>query len=85
MVRAPHSNYRHSFFNVLLKSLQVFEANIRLLGGLLSAHLLMEEKGGPFEDYSPDWYSLNSAGVEVVGKIQFKENSKNSIVKNCLD
>ena len=34
---------------------QVFEANIRLLGGLLSAHLLMEEKGGPFEEFVPDW------------------------------
>jgi hypothetical protein len=34
---------------------QVFEANIRLLGGLLSAHLLMEEKGGPFQEYVPDW------------------------------
>jgi len=33
---------------------QVFEANIRLLGGLLSAHLLMEDKN--FPDLAPDWY-----------------------------
>ncbi len=33
---------------------QVFEANIRLLGGLLSAHLLMEDSN--FPGLSPDWY-----------------------------
>jgi Glycosyl hydrolase family 47 len=33
---------------------QVFEANIRLLGGLLSAHLLMEDAN--FPGLSPDWY-----------------------------
>lgn len=33
---------------------QVFEANIRLLGGLLSAHLLMEDTN--FPGLSPDWY-----------------------------
>merc|ERR1719369_586341 len=35
---------------------QVFEANIRLLGGLLSAHLLMEDPAQPFGDLTPDWY-----------------------------
>ncbi len=35
---------------------QVFEANIRVLGGLLSAHLLMEDPDKPFGDLSPDWY-----------------------------
>jgi hypothetical protein len=33
---------------------EVFEANIRLLGGLLSAHLLMEDSN--FPGLSPDWY-----------------------------
>jgi len=36
---------------------QVFEANIRVLGGLLSAHLLMEDTNGPFKDLMPDWYA----------------------------
>ena len=35
---------------------QVFEANIRVLGGLLSAHLLMEDSKGPFKHMTPDWY-----------------------------
>ena len=35
---------------------QVFEANIRVLGGLLSAHLLMEDPSEPFGRLSPDWY-----------------------------
>merc|ERR1719369_718343 len=35
---------------------QVFEANIRLLGGLLSAHLLIEDQDKPFGDLTPDWY-----------------------------
>ena len=35
---------------------QVFEANIRALGGLLSAHLLMEDPSEPFGRLSPDWY-----------------------------
>lgn len=34
---------------------QVFEANIRLLGGLISAHLLMEDNS-LFPDLTPDWY-----------------------------
>ena len=34
--------------------LQVFEANIRLLGSLLSAHLLMEDPN--FPGLAPDWY-----------------------------
>jgi len=34
---------------------QVFEANIRLLGGLLSAHLLTENSS-LFPDLAPDWY-----------------------------
>ena len=35
----------------------MFEANIRVLGGLLSAHLLMEETPSPFGDIRPDWYA----------------------------
>jgi hypothetical protein len=38
--------------NILVS--EVFEANIRLLGGLLSAHLLMEDVN--FAHLSPDWY-----------------------------
>ena len=37
-------------------TVQVFEANIRVLGGLLSAHLLMEDSFKPFGDLTPDWY-----------------------------
>ena len=33
---------------------KVFEANIRLLGSLLSAHLLMEDPN--FPGLAPDWY-----------------------------
>ena len=39
-----------------LCNFQVFEANIRVLGGLLSAHLLMEDPSEPFGRLSPDWY-----------------------------
>ena len=39
---------------VFFHLLKVFEANIRLLGGLLSAHLLMEDVN--FPGLSPDWY-----------------------------
>merc|ERR1711894_26702 len=35
-------------------TVQVFEANIRLLGSLLSAHLLMEDPNCP--GLAPDWY-----------------------------
>jgi len=35
-------------------TVQVFEANIRLLGSLLSAHLLMEDPN--FPGLAPDWY-----------------------------
>ena len=37
-------------------TVQVFEANIRVLGGILSAHLLMEDQNGPFFHMTPDWY-----------------------------
>jgi len=37
-------------------TVQVFEANIRVLGGLLSAHLLMEDLRGPFCNMTPEWY-----------------------------
>ncbi len=36
-------------------TVQVFEANIRVLGGLLSAHMLMEDTEGPFANLAPDW------------------------------
>ena len=35
-------------------TVQVFEANIRVLGGLLSAHLLLEDQ--KFFKMAPDWY-----------------------------
>lgn len=35
-------------------TVQVFEANIRVLGGLLSAHLLMEDR--QFSNLTPSWY-----------------------------
>ncbi|ODM99933.1 ER degradation-enhancing alpha-mannosidase-like protein 1 [Orchesella cincta] len=39
-------------------TVQVFEANIRLLGGLLSAHMLMEEDRFMFgDDLRPPWYN----------------------------
>ena len=34
---------------------QVFEANIRVLGGLLAAHLLIEDERNTFGDLEPDW------------------------------
>ncbi|XP_042881099.1 ER degradation-enhancing alpha-mannosidase-like protein 1 isoform X1 [Penaeus japonicus] len=37
-------------------TVQVFEANIRLLGALLSAHLLILDKSKPFGDLEPEWY-----------------------------
>lgn len=36
---------------------QVFEANIRLLGALLSAHLLIKDPAKPFGDLRPAGYS----------------------------
>ena len=39
-------------FDFLLK---VFEANIRVLGGLLAAHLLIEDETNTFGDLEPDW------------------------------
>ncbi|XP_045132325.1 ER degradation-enhancing alpha-mannosidase-like protein 1 isoform X3 [Portunus trituberculatus] len=38
-------------------TVQVFEANIRLLGALLSAHLLIEDKSQPFGNLEPEWYN----------------------------
>ena len=38
-------------------TVQIFEANIRVLGGLLSAHLLIEDKLQTFGNLEPDWYS----------------------------
>jgi len=40
---------------------QVFEANIRLLGGLISAHLLIEDSN--FPDLAPDWYLDDLLGL----------------------
>ncbi len=40
---------------------QVFEANIRLLGGLLSAHLLMDDPN--FSNLTPDWYLDDLLGL----------------------
>ena len=38
-------------------TVQIFEANIRMLGGLLSAHLLIEDAEKTFGDLRPDWYA----------------------------
>ncbi|XP_054280112.1 ER degradation-enhancing alpha-mannosidase-like protein 1 isoform X2 [Macrosteles quadrilineatus] len=35
---------------------QVFEVNIRIIGSLLSTHLLMIDKEEPFGKLAPDWY-----------------------------
>lgn len=35
---------------------QVFEVNIRLVGALLSAHLLITDRTEPFGKLAPDWY-----------------------------
>ncbi|KAL1130052.1 hypothetical protein AAG570_012995 [Ranatra chinensis] len=37
-------------------TVQVFEVNIRILGALLSAHLLMMDPNEPFGPLKPDWY-----------------------------
>lgn len=37
-------------------TIQVFEANIRILGALLSAHLLIMDESKPFGELEPDWY-----------------------------
>ena len=36
-------------------TVQLFEANIRVLGGLLSAHLLMEDNPPLFGELMPKW------------------------------
>lgn len=36
--------------------IQVFEANIRILGALLSAHLMIVDIDQPFGLLQPDWY-----------------------------
>ncbi|KAB7506973.1 ER degradation-enhancing alpha-mannosidase-like protein 1 [Armadillidium nasatum] len=38
-------------------TIQVFEANIRIIGALLSAHLLIRDKSQPFGNIEPDWYA----------------------------
>ncbi len=38
-------------------TVQVFEANIRLLGALISAHLLIIDINKPFGDIKPEWYT----------------------------
>ncbi|XP_065909558.1 ER degradation-enhancing alpha-mannosidase-like protein 1 isoform X2 [Dysidea avara] len=38
-------------------TVQVFEANIRVLGALLSAHLLMMDEEQPFGPLTPEWYN----------------------------
>ena len=35
----------------------MFEANIRVLGGLLAAHLLIEDERNTFGNLEPDWYT----------------------------
>lgn len=47
-----------SFLNINHPSIvQVFEANIRLLGSLLSAHLLITDPNKPFGDLTPHGYN----------------------------
>lgn len=38
-------------------TVQIFEANIRVLGGLLSAHLLIEDEQRTFGNLEPEWYT----------------------------
>jgi len=38
-------------------TVQIFEANIRVLGGLLSAHLLIEDEKRTFGNLEPEWYT----------------------------
>ena len=46
---------------------KVFEANIRLLGSLLSAHLLMEDPN--FPGLAPDWYLEDLLRFGTVGNV----------------
>ena len=46
---------------------KVFEANIRLLGSLLSAHLLMEDPN--FPGLAPDWYLEDLLRSGTVGNV----------------
>ena len=54
----------HCSFQVVFK---VFEANIRLLGSLLSAHLLMEDPN--FPGLAPDWYLEDLLRFGTVGNV----------------
>ncbi|CAG0882674.1 unnamed protein product [Darwinula stevensoni] len=44
-------------------TVQVFEATIRVIGSLLSAHLLMEDKKQPFGSLKPHWYDGELLGL----------------------
>ena len=46
---------------------KVFEANIRLLGSLLSAHLLMEDPN--FPGLAPDWYLEDLLRFGTLGNV----------------
>lgn len=63
-------------------TVQVFEANIRLLGALLSAHLLIEDKSQPFGNLEPEWY--NGELLEMASDLASRfmpafENSKTGL------
>ena len=46
---------------------KVFEANIRLLGSLISAHLLMEDPN--FPGLAPDWYLEDLLRFGTLGNV----------------
>lgn len=57
------SEFQHAVTQVILNVsfdknnvVQVFEANIRILGALISAHLLMMDPNEPFGQLRPSWY-----------------------------
>lgn len=43
-------------FWVLTEIVDKLSGNFRLLGALLSAHLLIRDENQPFGDLEPDWY-----------------------------
>ena len=54
-IRKHLKPFRPSTANIFIFIIQVFEANIRVLGGLLAAHLLIEDEKNTFGDLEPDW------------------------------
>ncbi|CAK8686868.1 unnamed protein product [Clavelina lepadiformis] len=66
----------------LNSTVQVFEANIRVLGSLLSAHLIITDPKQPFGDMRPDGYNdelLSMAHDLAVRLLPAFEKTKNGI------